>query len=135
VIDRPTNRSITSFFPSHDTPAKRGLSTIPVTQGSRSPLQLSQLLKTWYRITVGGAGGFPFPSLAQDDEDADTKALAPLPLEECQMTESYICSVHHKAYALRKDRLEMFALFTPETPTFALRGLLNQVLSNVAALF
>ena len=78
-----------------------------------------------YRLSVGPSE-FPFPGLdgapPVDKHDAHV------------MRETYVCAQDHKAYAIRRDKLELYALLHPSAPTFAMRSFVNDLMTRLATL-
>ena len=120
VIDRDTKRSLFTTLTENDL-GKDGQ------RRNRTKKDLTAAMIAWYRITVGGDTGFPHPALADPESD---KPKQP-PSSPHTLTESYMCSTEFKCHAVRRDAYEVYALYVPSIPTFALRAVTTEVMGKL----
>ncbi|CAK8691638.1 unnamed protein product [Clavelina lepadiformis] len=116
LVDIEINRCLSYFTP----PGGKEIVNRRKQQKSTSDYEPSWLydkLVEFYKCVVGTS--FPFPE-NEDDTSHDSTPHAGIA--------HYRCLRRHKCFALVKSQYQLFALYSKETPTYAMQGLTERIL-------
>ena len=134
VINLDTRKVLSSLQPHYCSSGDAGVTK--KTEGSdMSPARKSDILRSFYRMTVGPIFPDIFIANPYGVDPTSGEALAYKAVPHAQLShgvsDTYVVSEFHKCYALQHMQFQLFAIFMSAVPNHSMRNIANRTLDLV----